>query len=242
MFVATLNDEDPGTLQVAQRFFALPADVVGAALGGLGVKEVSELAKLIPDNLAAASAECFKKCNLTPPAKGAQPTSQQQGAAPPAPSPTQPAGGGSTGDHKGDTFEDKGTPLNWLSDSESNSNKPGDGAPKHNVLAASDDGDGAKSFPENAKEKTEAWFADLPHDGTKIALLVVAILNVALLVGGIVFCCVRASKRRKLAKNGGMEAMATTTSGHVSKRSIGAPRPLLAGAGSRGKYEAAQYE
>jgi oxalate decarboxylase/phosphoglucose isomerase-like protein (cupin superfamily) len=241
MFVATLNDEDPGTLQVAQRFFALPADVVGPALGGLGVKEVSELSKLIPDNLATASDACFKKCGLTPPAKGAQPTSQQQTA---APAPTKPAGGGGSGDSTGnhDTFEDKGTPLNWLANPDPNASESGDG-PKHNVLAAADDGDGPKSIPSQAKEKAEAWFADLPHDGTKIALLIVAILNVALLIGGIVFCCVRASKQRKLRKNGGMEAMTTTTSGHVSKRSISAPRPLLAGAGSsRGKYEAAQYE
>lgn len=75
-FVAALNHEDPGTLQVAQRFFGLPPDVVGASLGGLGVQEVAELAGLIPDNVIAATKDCFVKCGLTPPAS--QGVTQQQ--------------------------------------------------------------------------------------------------------------------------------------------------------------------
>ena len=59
MFVAGFNNEDPGVTSIAQRcmlisyviyslsdahiVFGLPPTVVGAALGGLGVVEVSEL-------------------------------------------------------------------------------------------------------------------------------------------------------------------------------------------------------
>ncbi|KZV98939.1 RmlC-like cupin [Exidia glandulosa HHB12029] len=75
-FVAALSDEDPGTVQIAQRFFGLPPDVVGASLGGLGVQEVAHLAGLIPDNLIAATKDCFAHCGLTPPAT--QPITQQQ--------------------------------------------------------------------------------------------------------------------------------------------------------------------
>ncbi|EJD38329.1 RmlC-like cupin [Auricularia subglabra TFB-10046 SS5] len=79
-FIAALNNEDPGTTQIAQRFFGLPPDVVGASLGGLGVQEVANLAGLIPDNLIAAQKECFDRCTLTYPAQ--QGTSQQQGRVP----------------------------------------------------------------------------------------------------------------------------------------------------------------
>lgn len=76
-FIAALNNEDPGTTQIAQRFFGLPPDVVGATLGGLGVQQVADLAGLIPDNLIAAQKECFARCpglGTVPP----QSTSQQQ--------------------------------------------------------------------------------------------------------------------------------------------------------------------
>lgn len=42
-------------LSVAQRYFGLPPDIVGAALGGLGVEEVGGLEALIPDNIAVRS-------------------------------------------------------------------------------------------------------------------------------------------------------------------------------------------
>ncbi|KAJ7149204.1 RmlC-like cupin [Mycena crocata] len=78
MFVAGFNSEDPGVLQLAQRFFGLPSDIVGATLGEIGVKEVEGLAHLvqIPDNIAVGTEECLKRCGLARPAT--QPTKQQQ--------------------------------------------------------------------------------------------------------------------------------------------------------------------
>lgn len=76
VFIAAFNDEDPGVLQIAQRFFGLPANVVGASLGGLGVQEVAHLASLIPDNIALGVDECLAKCGM--PKGQLQPTKQQQ--------------------------------------------------------------------------------------------------------------------------------------------------------------------
>ncbi|KAJ7046443.1 RmlC-like cupin [Mycena alexandri] len=76
MFIAGFNNEDPGVLQVAHRFFGLPIDIVGATLGDIGIQEVDGLAHLIPDNVAVGTDECLKRCGLARPA--AQPTTQQQ--------------------------------------------------------------------------------------------------------------------------------------------------------------------
>jgi len=75
MFVAGFNGEDPGVDQVAQRFFGLPPDIVGAALGGLGVQQVADVAALIPDNVILGVDSCLQRCNIT---RTPQPTSQQQ--------------------------------------------------------------------------------------------------------------------------------------------------------------------
>ncbi|KZV60340.1 RmlC-like cupin, partial [Peniophora sp. CONT] len=64
MFVAGFNGEDPGVNQVAQRFFGLPPDIVGAALGGLGVQEVANLENYIPDNVILGVDECLKRCGI----------------------------------------------------------------------------------------------------------------------------------------------------------------------------------
>ncbi|KAJ7716131.1 RmlC-like cupin [Mycena metata] len=106
MFVAAFNAEDPGVLQVAQRFFGLPVDIVQATLGGLGVVEVEGLAAMIPDNVVAGTDECLARCGLTRPV---QPTLQQQprvsgnafptgtaAPAPPASSPVKSKGSKST--------------------------------------------------------------------------------------------------------------------------------------------------
>jgi len=77
MFVAAFNSEDPGVQQVAQRYFGLPPDIVGAALGGLGVEQVYGLEELIPDNVALGTAECLQRCNITA-SYAAQATTQQQ--------------------------------------------------------------------------------------------------------------------------------------------------------------------
>jgi len=64
MFVAGFNGEDPGVNQVAQRFFGLPPDIVGASLGGLGVQEVANLENYIPDNVILGVDECLQRCNI----------------------------------------------------------------------------------------------------------------------------------------------------------------------------------
>jgi len=64
-FAAFFNDVDPGVLQLAQRFFGLPPDIVDASLGGIGVMEVAGLADLIPDNIILGLDECVKRCGIT---------------------------------------------------------------------------------------------------------------------------------------------------------------------------------
>jgi len=75
LFVAALNDEDPGTSQIAQRFFGLPPDVTQATLGDIGLEEVTDLSTGVPDNLAIGVDRCLKKCGLT---RGNQTMKQQQ--------------------------------------------------------------------------------------------------------------------------------------------------------------------
>ncbi|KAJ7065064.1 RmlC-like cupin [Mycena amicta] len=75
MFVAAFNGEDPGVVQLAQRFLGLPVDIVSATLGDIGVEEVEGLAHLIPDNIVLGT-ECLKRCGLDRPAT--QPKQQQQ--------------------------------------------------------------------------------------------------------------------------------------------------------------------
>lgn len=80
MFVAHFNHEDAGVTALAQRFFGLPPDIVGAALGGLTPEEIAEIETKIPNNIALGSEECLKRCGITRPAL--QLTSQQQGRNP----------------------------------------------------------------------------------------------------------------------------------------------------------------
>ena len=61
--------------QVAQRFFGLPPDIVGAALGGLGVQEVLDLEAFIPDNVILGVDECLQRCGIE---RTTQPTAQRQ--------------------------------------------------------------------------------------------------------------------------------------------------------------------
>ena len=69
------NGEDPGVSQVAQRFFGLPPDIVGAALGGLGVQEVADLEAFIPDNVILGVDECLNRCGIE---RTPQPNAQRQ--------------------------------------------------------------------------------------------------------------------------------------------------------------------
>ncbi|KAJ7122568.1 hypothetical protein C8R43DRAFT_1112030 [Mycena crocata] len=75
LFIASFNSEDPGVLQVAQRFLGLPPDIVGATLGDLGLEEVVGLEAQIPDNVATGTDACLKKCGLK---RETQPTTQRQ--------------------------------------------------------------------------------------------------------------------------------------------------------------------
>ncbi|KAF1930361.1 RmlC-like cupin [Didymella exigua CBS 183.55] len=64
-FVATLNSEDPGTSQVAQNFFALDAQVLGATLGlpkEINGVNIEEFRKSIPANLARDMDVCLQRC------------------------------------------------------------------------------------------------------------------------------------------------------------------------------------
>lgn len=69
------NGEDPGVQQVAQRFFGLPPDIVGAALGGLGVQEIANLEQYIPDNVILGVDECLQRCGIE---RTAQSNAQRQ--------------------------------------------------------------------------------------------------------------------------------------------------------------------
>ncbi|KAI0349412.1 RmlC-like cupin [Trametes cingulata] len=75
MFVAALNNEDPGVESIAQRYFGLPPDVVAASLGDLGVQEVAGIESMIPDNIALGTQECLDRCGIS---RGDQPTTQRQ--------------------------------------------------------------------------------------------------------------------------------------------------------------------
>ncbi|KAF8208538.1 RmlC-like cupin domain-containing protein [Mycena galopus ATCC 62051] len=76
LFVSGLNSEDPGVLQIAQRFFGLSPDIVAATLGDLGVEEVLGLNDMIPDSVALGAAECLQRCGISP--STPQPTAQLQ--------------------------------------------------------------------------------------------------------------------------------------------------------------------
>ncbi|KAJ6619942.1 RmlC-like cupin domain-containing protein [Mycena sp. CBHHK59/15] len=76
MFVAAFNSEDPGVLQIAQRFYGLPVDILSATLNDLGVQEIEGLEAKIPDNVAVGTDACLKRCGLSRPP--AQPTAQHQ--------------------------------------------------------------------------------------------------------------------------------------------------------------------
>ncbi|KAJ7503377.1 RmlC-like cupin domain-containing protein [Mycena galericulata] len=75
LFVSGFNSEDPGALQVAQRFLGLSPDIVAATLGDIGVEAVEGLDEIIPDNVAIGTDECLQRCGITRPT---QPTLQRQ--------------------------------------------------------------------------------------------------------------------------------------------------------------------
>ncbi|KAK7184629.1 hypothetical protein DPSP01_000355 [Paraphaeosphaeria sporulosa] len=67
-FVATLDNEDAGTLQMAQAFLGLNADVVNATLGfpkEINGQNIQEFRKYLPVNIAQSVDICLKKCGYT---------------------------------------------------------------------------------------------------------------------------------------------------------------------------------
>ncbi|KAJ7651133.1 RmlC-like cupin [Roridomyces roridus] len=75
LFVSGFNSEDPGALQIAQRFLGLPADIIAATLGDIGVEEVIGVADIVPDNAALGTDACLQRCGLK---RTAQDTKQAQ--------------------------------------------------------------------------------------------------------------------------------------------------------------------
>ncbi|OAK94739.1 RmlC-like cupin [Phaeosphaeriaceae sp. SRC1lsM3a] len=66
VFVAALNNEDPGTNQVAQGFFNLNSQVINATLGfpkEINGKNIDEFKSTIPPNLAQDVQVCLARCN-----------------------------------------------------------------------------------------------------------------------------------------------------------------------------------
>ncbi|PHH60866.1 hypothetical protein CDD81_1071 [Ophiocordyceps australis] len=67
IFVAAFNDPDPGVQQIAQNFFALRPDVVGATLGGVQTingEDIESFRSMIPANVALGIDACLKKCGI----------------------------------------------------------------------------------------------------------------------------------------------------------------------------------
>ncbi|KAJ7143951.1 RmlC-like cupin domain-containing protein [Mycena epipterygia] len=68
VFVAALNNEDPGRSDLATSFWMLPSDVVDAALGfpeTIGGGNIEAWRSRIPAGLAAGVDSCLKACNLS---------------------------------------------------------------------------------------------------------------------------------------------------------------------------------
>lgn len=67
VFVAAFNDEDPGTLQVADQIFNLQGNVIRAALGGdivIDGRDLESVRGNIPANVAIGVEECLAKCGI----------------------------------------------------------------------------------------------------------------------------------------------------------------------------------
>ncbi|KAJ7775355.1 spherulin-1B precursor [Mycena metata] len=68
IFVAALNNEDPGRSDIATSFWSLPADVIDAALGfpeTIGGDNIEAWRAHLPVNLAAGVDSCLKMCGLS---------------------------------------------------------------------------------------------------------------------------------------------------------------------------------
>jgi hypothetical protein len=65
MFVVAFNSADPGVLTVANSFYGgLPANIVGASLGGLNITTVDSMKAMLPVNPTLGIQECRQRCGL----------------------------------------------------------------------------------------------------------------------------------------------------------------------------------
>ncbi|KAJ6786157.1 hypothetical protein PWT90_00719 [Aphanocladium album] len=67
VFVAAFPDADPGVNTIAQNFFSLRPDVLGATLGGIQTldgKDLETFRHAIPDNIAQGIDACLNKCGI----------------------------------------------------------------------------------------------------------------------------------------------------------------------------------
>ena len=67
VFVAAFNDQDPGVQSIAQSFFSLRPDIVGATLGGaqtLNGADIDSFKKMLPANIALGIETCLDKCGI----------------------------------------------------------------------------------------------------------------------------------------------------------------------------------
>ena len=62
IFIASFDDVDPGTSQIAQNFFMLDQAVVDATLGEVGVSFLDHLQ--LPDNFILGAQECLDRCKI----------------------------------------------------------------------------------------------------------------------------------------------------------------------------------
>ncbi|THH27394.1 hypothetical protein EUX98_g6797 [Antrodiella citrinella] len=65
IFVAGLNNEDPGVNSISQEYFGLPPDVVAASLGNATAEQVAQIEAQIVDNVALGTDECLQRCGIT---------------------------------------------------------------------------------------------------------------------------------------------------------------------------------
>ncbi|CAF0993287.1 unnamed protein product [Didymodactylos carnosus] len=63
-FVAVFNSDVPGVLTIADGFFGLPAEIIGASLGDLKIQSVDDLRKYLPKNPALGIESCRRRCRL----------------------------------------------------------------------------------------------------------------------------------------------------------------------------------
>lgn len=62
VFIASFDNVDPGTSQIAQNFLALDKNVIDATLGEIGVSVLDHIE--LPDNFILGAQECLDRCKI----------------------------------------------------------------------------------------------------------------------------------------------------------------------------------